>query len=230
MKLSEIRKIYFSKIEEEVFWRIVRLDPTYNAERPEKKGCYTSWLLTLHRQGGLREEDYADATEYLTAFEANKRRLEERDIGRYRSLPDLYDAVKPYLAERVVTRNSVKKDEATKVYEDDEWTVVVPHTWAASKLYGAGTRWCTASADTDAWFNRYTHDGELYINIDRRSGAKYQMLALRDGHVYQYCYDASDRSVMSGKIGLTPGAAEFFNHHFSFTSKYPQKKKTDLEF
>lgn len=219
MILSEIRTTYYPEVEEDVFWEIVRLDPTYNPERHEKKGHYTGWLLTLYRQGGLREEDYKDATEYLTAFEANKRRLEERDIGRYRTLPDLYDAVMPYLAKRKVSRKSLKKNEATKVYVDDEWTVVVPHTWEASKLYGSGTRWCTASTDTDAWFKRYTINGELYICIERKGGAKYQMLALRNGNVYQYCYDASDRSVMSGKIGLSSGAVDFFNQHFQFTAK-----------
>lgn len=229
MLLTDIRTTYYPEVEEAVFWGIVRLDPTYNPERPEKKGRYTGWLLTLYRQRALREEDYRDATEYLTAFEAHKRHMEVRDIGRYRTLPDLYDAVRPYLAVREVSRKSVKRDEATKVYEDEEWTVVVPHSWEASKLYGSGTRWCTASTLTDAWFMRYTHYGELYICIDRRSGAKYQMLALRKGKEYQYCYDASDRCVMSGEIGLSDGAAEYFNRHFRFDIK-PQGYYREGEF
>lgn len=227
MILSEIRTKYYPGIEEDVFWNIVRLDPTYNSERPEKKGRYTGWLLTLHLQGSLREEDYMDAAEYLAAFEANKSRIEVRDIGRYRSLPDLYDVVRPYLEVRPVSRNSIKRDEATTVYKDEEWIVVVPHTWEASKLYGAGTRWCTASTYCDDWFKRYTRYGELYINIDRRNGEKYQMLALRDGNRYRYCYDSSDRLVPSGKIGLSSGAAAFFNSLFTFDPEYvPCRKLT----
>lgn len=216
MILNDIRTKHYPEISEEVFWDIIRLDPTYNSEKPQKRGRYAGWLLTLYRQERLKEEDYTDATEYLTVFEANKQRLETKDIGRYRSLPDLYDAVKPYMDTKPVTRNTIKREEATTVYQDKEWTIVVPHTWEAAKLYGAETRWCTSSSYTRRFFDDYTRDADLYINISRKTGRKYQMLVLRDGNKYRYCYDNSDRRVDSGEIGLSRGAADFCNRHFTF--------------
>lgn len=219
MKLDDIKTKYYPDIDNDIFWDIVRLDPTYNAEKPQKRGMYTSWLLTLYQQDKLWAEDYTFATEYLSTFHAVKQRLEHRDIGYYRELPDLYDVVAPYLEQKPETRNSIKHDEAEKLYEDDEWTIVIPHTWEASKLYGAGTQWCTASRHSDYFFKSYTASGTLYININRYTGNKYQMLVSNKDNTYQYCYDKTDRKVFSGNIGLSKGAIDFYNSHIKFDPK-----------
>lgn len=66
----------------------------------------------------------------------------------------------------------IKKD-AEKVYEDDEWLVVVPKTEEAACYYGKNTQWCTA-ADNNNQFNYYNRDGKIYININKYTNKKFQ--------------------------------------------------------
>lgn len=217
MNLSQIKEKYYSDIDDADFQWIVGADPTYRTEKPEKKGRYTMWLLNLFRSGSLTRENDYKATQYLRTFDRCKQRLEQKDIGQYRSLPDLYDAVKPYLdSDEPISRKELKAEEATKVYEDDEWMVVVPHTWDASKLYGSHTQWCTASRYSNSYFLQYTRLGELYINIRKATQEKYQMFATGREKYYQYCFDATDRQVSAENIGLTAGLQEYYNTHFTF--------------
>ena len=42
-----------------------------------------------------------------------------------------------------------------------------PKTHTASCYYGAGTKWCTATKDSDSHFSTYKGNGELYYIIDK---------------------------------------------------------------
>ena len=62
------------------------------------------------------------------------------------------------------------------MYEDDDWVVYTPKTYAASCKLGQGTRWCTATTEDDSYFKKYTKSGPLYININKNNPAeKYQL-------------------------------------------------------
>ena len=43
-------------------------------------------------------------------------------------------------------KREILKSGVKKIYDDENVLVVVPETIAASCYYGAGTKWCTASA------------------------------------------------------------------------------------
>jgi hypothetical protein len=60
-----------------------------------KLGMYAKWLLSLYGKGNLRLEDLYKATEYIPVFEKLRlsNKLQEKDIYKYGSLPDMYDAV-----------------------------------------------------------------------------------------------------------------------------------------
>lgn len=60
----------------------------------------------------------------------------------------------------------LKKDREV-VYEDDRWKVIVPKTYQASCSYGAGTKWCTSSKESQVHFNSYIKDGGLYYISDK---------------------------------------------------------------
>ena len=55
----------------------------------------------------------------------------------------------------------------SKVFENDQFTIMVPESKEASCYYGAGTKWCVASTDTDSHYNNYKKSGELYYIIDK---------------------------------------------------------------
>lgn len=70
----------------------------------------------------------------------------------------------------------IDKD-AEKVYEDSKWTIYIPKTYAASCKLGQGTTWCTASTESDYYYNMYKDEygGDYYIIISKSNpDEKYQ--------------------------------------------------------
>ena len=70
----------------------------------------------------------------------------------------------------------IDKD-AEKVYEDSKWAIYIPKTYAASCKLGQGTSWCTASTESDYYYNMYKDEygGDYYIVISKSNpNEKYQ--------------------------------------------------------
>ncbi len=177
MSLDDVHQKYYYKIPEETFYSIISADPTVGDEE-DRMGKYSKWLLALYTSGNLKLEDLYKAKTYLTIFHKYKQKLEQKDIGQYKSLPELYKAIEPYSDNTQAASHKEEirkiKEGAEKVYEDDEWLVVVPHTEAAAIEYGRGTQWCTAAEHSDNYFDYYNNQGPLYININKKDGTKYQ--------------------------------------------------------
>lgn len=183
MSLNDIKKKYYADIDDNIFNKIVQADPTYNANKPDKMGKYTKWLLKLYKKGNLPLEDLYKATDYLQKFNEPKvyNKITNKDINKYQSLSELYNTIMQFYDESgnsKVLSQKEKKDltskEATKAYEDSHWLIVVPHTQRASIMYGKGTQWCTAAEKSDNRFDDYNELGHLYIIIDKKTGEKYQ--------------------------------------------------------
>lgn len=219
MNLADIRQKYYPNIDEATFFDIVRIDPTYRNDRPDKRGHYATWLLSLYGNGNLKAEDYDKARKYLKAFDDHKRHIERSDISQYRTLPDLYDSVEPYieskgkaLSKKDLSRNEIKRNGAEKVYEDDEWTIVVPKTFEASRLYGSHTQWCTTWQMK--YFSMYSSHGPLFININRKTGHKWQMHFISSTGKFSVCCNERDVMVHPCDIGLSQGAAKFYDSNW----------------
>lgn len=181
MLLELIKKRYYSDIPEMNFWKVVKADPT--SLDGKRIGRYSKWLFRIYRELPIVErfveEDLPKATGYLKAFDKYKGRLPEnqRDVNVYKSLSDLYLAVKMFIdRDKPITKMEVIREikfGAEKVYEDEKWLVVIPHTREAACLYGAHTQWCTAGRENND-FEGYNTRGNLYINIDKQNNRKYQ--------------------------------------------------------
>ena len=176
--LNDIYTKYYSKIPQDIFNQIISADPTYNSNKPDKMGKYGKWLLQLYINRRLKIEDLYKATNYLKCFIEYYNVIQDKDINKIKSLQELYDIVRPYLDGNVATSKSDEvrkiKEGAEKVYEDERWLVIVPHTKEASCYYGKGTQWCTAADKSNNMFDQYNDDGPLYINIDKLNNRKYQ--------------------------------------------------------
>ena len=209
-----IRQKYYSDIPENDFWKIVRADPT--SLQGKRIGKYSKWLFRIYRdmvESVLKKrfvkEDLTKATEYLKDFDRYKSRLSinQRDINSYDSLSDLYLAIKSFRdAEKPITPKDIKSG-AEKVYEDERWLVVIPHTKEASCLYGANTQWCTAARENNA-FKEYNENGYLYINIDKKNNCKYQFHFESN----QFMDETDDRikSPILSTIGATDKLVDFY--------------------
>lgn len=61
-----------------------------------------------------------------------------------------------------------QKKGADRIYEDSNWLVVRPKTYAASCHYGTGTRWCTTSKESSRHFERETNRNFLIYVINKK--------------------------------------------------------------
>lgn len=182
----EAVKKNFPNIPENKFMQLIALDPTYNPER-NSVGTYGKWILNLFNKGRLDNEGHVK--DALSRFEENKKYLLNKDINSFKSLDDLDNYLNDdsnykekshsqEVRDRQKDRKNADLDkEATKVFSGDGFDVWVPHTYAASCKLGQGTRWCTASTESDYYYNRYKDEygGEYYILINQSNPEeKYQ--------------------------------------------------------
>lgn len=218
--LVDIKNKYYADIEDNIFNDIIKADPTYNTKKQDKMGKYTKWLLQLYRNNKIKFEDLYKATEYLNIFNKVYKELEYTDINKYTSLPQLFKAIQPYYnyksnSEKI---NEIKQG-ADKVYEDDTWLIIIPRTKEASIYYGKGTQWCTAASKSNNYFDSYSKDGPLYININKQTGRKYQFHFESDQLMNEQDEEISTADIENSNIthgslcdiiGVTDGMYNFY--------------------
>lgn len=170
--IESVRKNY-PKISDEDFYRLIKLDPTYR-EGSNSVGTYGKWILTMFQKGKLNNEGHV--TDALARFESEKKNLKNKDIGQFKSLEEIDEYLdnddnyktlshRQEVRQRQNDRKNVDLgNEAEKVFESSDWEVWVPKTYAASCRLGQGSSWCTASTESDYYYNYYTKYGDLYIN------------------------------------------------------------------
>ena len=178
---SNIEKFPVLKGDESLFNKLNDLYPRRGDNF--NKGYFT-WLYNLIRTNKLKEEDFYKAKEYLNLFDKfiNRIPVEFRDINKFKNLNDLYDVVQEFEGgeETIPTSNKdeirqIKQNEIDKVYEDDEWLIMIPKTERASCLIGKGTKWCTAAEESNNMFDSHHSQGPLYVMVDKYNDTKYQL-------------------------------------------------------
>jgi hypothetical protein len=206
MSLEDVYNKYYSDIDKNIFLAAVKSDPT--SKRTDDGniigiGKYVKWILKLVKQGKWKPGDSVETIDFLGLFDKRKNQLpqEYRDINRYKSIYELGNIVSGHT---VKNRSEVKQD-VEKVYEDDKWLVVIPHTKEAACYYGKNTEWCTAATQSDNMFDYYNNKGLLYINIDKVNNCKYQF----HFETHQFM-DEEDSSVRPNSIGLSEGAINYY--------------------
>ena len=182
----EAMKPHYPNIPDKRFQSIIELDPTYK-KGSDNAGTYGKWLLGLANKNGGRVDDEEYITDVLNKFEENKKFLKNRDIMRFKTIYDVNDYLndesnyKEESARQKLRRvqNFVRKTDlikdANKVFDGNDWVVYIPKTYEASCKLGRGTTWCTATTQSDRYYNLYSDDGPLYININKHNpDEKYQ--------------------------------------------------------
>lgn len=118
-----------------------------------------------------------------------------KDINQYTNpafLEELMDVV-----DNRKTKSEIEKElknQAEKLYEDDDVLVVKPNTYAASCYYGANTKWCTTTKDSSHYFRQYVEKGSLYYFLNKKTGLKLALhINKNDGE--KLVYDASDKEM-----------------------------------
>jgi hypothetical protein len=187
---KEIYDLYYSDmLSWEEFVEIAKLDPTtviYEDGGLKKVGKYVKWIVGIKDKEDNWEEDKEIIEEYLTIYDRARvsGRIEDKGIFTYKSIPDLFDAVRPFFyGEQYTSRKKEIKteediildNESEIVYEDDKVIIQVPETYEASCILGKDTAWCTANRNTDSYFKRYTKEGKLFIFKDKETKERWQI-------------------------------------------------------
>lgn len=154
--------------------KLFTADPTtIQNNRGTFAGKYCIWIGNQYVNGKLKVGDIPELKKALTTYNINKSQI-VTPISNIKSLSDLIAIISNYTDDFKATRQLSKGEQALeKVYEDADWVVYIPHTYEASRKIGGDTNWCTASSDS-SYFNMYTKDGPLYVNIRKSDGAKFQ--------------------------------------------------------
>ena len=111
------------------------------------------------------KESAQEVIDAVRTFDKVRNTLDIKNLYDYKTITQLFDTLRA--VQKKARRNVSSREDATKVFENDQFTIMVPESKEASCYYGAGTKWCVASTDTDSHYNNYKQSGELYYIIDK---------------------------------------------------------------
>jgi len=133
----------------------------------DKFGPLQTMLMYNFVNSFFNEEDLKNFRRFA---EYNERGLiTQNDLTKYKSLEDIIQQLN--IAELKVESKGLE-NEIVKVFEDEEWLLVRPLTYLASKKYGSNTKWCTTQSDNPEYFLKYTKKGVLIYCINKVTGYK----------------------------------------------------------
>ena len=154
----------------------------FSGSDPTKKKIYTGWILDQYKKKHIRQEDVDRVRTTLSNFDRYKVKLGEKDIGKYKNLGEVDDAIRPHLGSMVTNREKEGEimDSGRELLHDGGGIKVyhLKTKEASQKIYGGGsimgnTDWCTAVRSNGNAFDRYNKLGKIYT-IHTDDGKKYQ--------------------------------------------------------
>lgn len=124
---------------------------------------------------------------------------------------------------KIKEREKNLENKIFKILDNDEWLILLPFTHKSSMKYGANTKWCTTSKETEQHFETYSEDGALIYIIDKSKNKK---LAL----YYEYdcpnntssditCWDEEDNCIELIFSGLPMIVLDAIREHLT---QYPK--------
>jgi hypothetical protein len=168
MSLTLIESLIENLLDEDVFSDLVNKYPKLKAqlETAKNQGVPVKYLGWLAKILGSASEPVEDIIPLLKTFEKKKEALKSKfggnaaDINAYKTaqelsskLEQLYDPEKEKKKAGFKAAAGVKESE--KLYEDNEWILIMPESTAESCKWGAGTTWCTARTQSQNLFLSY---------------------------------------------------------------------------
>lgn len=182
----------------------------------EKNNKFLDFIGKIITTGSV-ESDLTKVKSLIEKFKKFQENLPIKDINKVENLEALQGLIDTYENRN---RRSVKKLEgADEVYSDDRVTIVSPLNHAASCYYGAGTKWCTTTMNSDALFNKYNSNGKLFYIINKKLPSDHRLYKVALHNHYdgtQTLYDATDEVIRGG----WPGGSEQWTVYNAAIQKY----------
>ena len=186
---------------------------------------HLQWMIKMYANGTYRLEDSTRLFHALSQFVSKKNALPIKDIGQYKSLADLEDAVEDQevVKSKRQEKQDIKTEGADVIFKSAAYTIIHLKTEAAATYYGKNTKWCT-TGNQNNMFDYYNEDGPIYVILDHKIDKKFQVhweseqfMNARDEQIDAYymvdMYPALKKTIK------TPGAAYKLAH--SANKPYP---------
>ena len=148
-----------------------------------EKANYLNWRIKQFMVNGTIEGPTPKYVEEFYQIKANNldRILTKNDINEFDSVEEFESMMKSSSKkwldyQKNKKESTVQEKDINKIYEDNEWSVYIPESKAASCKLGTGTRWCTASRGERNYYNVYHKPNDpLIIFISKENPEeKYQ--------------------------------------------------------
>jgi hypothetical protein len=157
--------------------------------------------LTILSNIFIKEFGY-DKLKIFNEFVSKFDKVNNRDLSTYNTVEDIEKQLS------ILEIKNISKElenQVIKLYEDDDFLIVKPLTWEASKKYGANTKWCTASKYDFDQYKNYSQSGILIYSINKITGDKFAVFK-RISHEYEKelsFWNSSDRRVDSIELNVS---------------------------
>lgn len=115
---------------------------------------------------GISSEQLSTLKDNLEHFHKNPSKYEIKDINQFPNTRAFEDAVE--IAKQKLSRKEMKETGVDKVYEDENFLLLMPKTHKASCRYGANTRWCVTMRGYTGYFENYFTQGPIFFLVDKR--------------------------------------------------------------
>lgn len=169
---------------------------------------YRGWKRTedeINPLGYNHAKDYVESrrgeidilVEALKFFDVHKKKYKHQELRNYVDR-GFFD----FLRETEILRDEFNKKkgekEVVKVFDSENLLVVRPTSYESSCLYGAGTKWCTASKQSSNHYENYSNAGALYYFITRgvdQSNRFYKVALFKNELGINQWWDALDEKL-----------------------------------
>ena len=152
-------------------------------------------------------------------IELNERKLvSNNDLTSYKTFDELELQVS--LASLKLIDKEMEK-QIQKLYETNEWLVIKPLSFLASKKYGASTKWCTTQENNPEYYLRYSRRGILIYCINKISGDKVAAFKNLDTSYEKETsfWNLTDQRIDSLESGLPYDVMNIIKDEFTNTKK-----------
>jgi hypothetical protein len=147
--------------------------------------------------------------------------IPENDVCKYSTFEDISSALS---LSSLIEIEKEMESQIQKVYDDENWVVVLPLTFESSIKYGAGTKWCTTFKNEKQYFARYWNRGILAYYINKKTGYKFASFKALDGDEEGVTFwTASDNRVDSMNLNID-------GYMYSIIKEILNSEKTNSEY
>lgn len=129
-----------------------------------------NWYRDVDIRYGIGIDMFGEQNvEILNEFEkhSKSKRIEKNDISQHDTFITLQTEVNK--AKEILRLKELEK-QTKKLFDNDEWLVLIPLSYEASKLYGMETKWCTTQ---ERYWNDYIRKYKLIYVINKITNKKY---------------------------------------------------------